>query len=129
MIFLTYFVARRLVKVLDVIRGKLENISSGKLTGAVDSNVINRQDELGAMVRNANESMEKFGGIIKDSMSISQSVTDTGDRLKDMTDSARKATGQIADAMKALQRKQPIRQKQSDRCIKPLRISRVGRMK
>lgn len=76
MIFLTYFVARRLVKVLDVIRGKLENISSGKLTGAVDSNVINRQDELGAMVRNANESMEKFGGIIKDSMSISQSVTD-----------------------------------------------------
>lgn len=77
MIFLTYFVARRLVKVLDVIRGKLENISSGKLTGAVDSNVINRQDELGAMVRNANESMEKFGGIIKDSMSISQSVTDT----------------------------------------------------
>lgn len=79
MIFLTYFVARRLVKVLDVIRGKLENISSGKLTGAVDSNVINRQDELGAMVRNANESMEKFGDIIKDSMSISQSVTDAGE--------------------------------------------------
>ena len=102
MIFLTYFVARRLVKVLDVIRGKLENISSGKLIGAVDSNVINRQDELGAMVRNANESMEKFGGIIKDSMSISQSVTDTGDRLKDMTDSARKATGQIADAIEGI---------------------------
>ena len=102
MIFLTYFVARRLVKVLDVIRGKLENISSGKLTGAVDSNVINRQDELGAMVRNANESMEKFGGIIKDSMSISQSVTDTGDRLKDMTDSAHKATGQIADAIEGI---------------------------
>lgn len=102
MIFLTYFVARRLVKVLDVIRGKLENISSGKLTGAVDSNVINRQDELGAMVRNANESMEKFGDIIKDSMSISQSVTDAGDRLKDMTDSAHKATGQIADAIEGI---------------------------
>ena len=114
---------------MDVIRGKLENISSGKLTGAVDSNVINRQDELGAMVRNANESMEKFGGIIKDSMSISQSVTDAGDRLKDMTDSAHKATGQIADAIEGIAAEATHQQKQSDRCIKPLRISRVGRMK
>ena len=74
----------------------------GNSSVRLDSNVINRQDELGAMVRNANESMEKFGGIIKDSMSISQSVTDAGDRLKDMTDSAHKATGQIADAIEGI---------------------------
>lgn len=102
MIFITFFVVRRLVKVLDVVRGKLENISYGNLTGTIDSKFVKRQDELGAMVKHANESMVNFSGIIKDSMSISQKVTDASDQVRNMTGSALEATGQIAHAIEGV---------------------------
>ena len=102
MIVITFLIIKRVIKVLDVVKGKLESISSGDLTGAIDSKYAKRTDELGSMVQNANKSMENFSGIIKDSVLISKKVTDAGDNVKNMTETALEATGQIEKAIEGV---------------------------
>lgn len=102
MIVITFLIIKRVIKVLDVVKGKLESISSGDLTGAIDSKYAKRTDELGSMVQNANKSMENFSGIIKDSVQISKKVTDAGDNVKNMTETALEATGQIEKAIEGV---------------------------
>lgn len=102
MIVITFLIIKRVIKVLDVVKGKLESISSGDLTGAIDSKYAKRTDELGSMVQNANKSMENFSGIIKESVLISKKVTDAGDNVKNMTETALEATGQIEKAIEGV---------------------------
>ena len=102
MVIITILIIKRVIKVLDVVKGKLESISSGDLTGAIDGKYARRQDELGLMVRNTNESIENFSEIIKDSLVISKKVTDSGDNVKDMAQSALVATSQIANAIEGV---------------------------
>ena len=102
MVVITFLIIKRVIKVLDVVKGKLESISSGDLTGAIDSKYAKRTDELGSMVQNANKSMENFSGIIKDSVQISKKVTDAGDNVKNMTETALEATGQIEKAIEGV---------------------------
>lgn len=102
MVVLTFIIVKRLVRVLEVVKGKLESISSGDLTGAIENKYANRTDELGAMVQNANKSMENFSGIIKDSIQITKDVTGAGDNVKNMTETALVATSQIEKAIEGV---------------------------
>ena len=102
MVVLTFIIVKRLVRVLEVVKGKLESISSGDLTGAIENKYANRTDELGAMVQNANKSMENFSGIIKDSIQITKDVTGAGDNVKNMTETALEATSQIEKAIEGV---------------------------
>lgn len=102
MVVLTFIIVKRLVRVLEVVKGKLESISSGDLTGAIENKYAKRTDELGAMVQNANKSMENFSGIIKDSIQITKDVTGAGDNVKNMTETALEATSQIEKAIEGV---------------------------
>ena len=70
MVIVTFIIIRRVVKVLNIVKEKLERISSGDLSQKIDKRYIKRKDELGSMVDNANKSMENFSGIINDSKQI-----------------------------------------------------------
>lgn len=102
MVVLTFIIVKRLVRVLEVVKGKLESISSGDLTGTIENKYAKRTDELGAMVQNANKSMENFSGIIKDSIQITKDVTGAGDNVKNMTETALEATSQIEKAIEGV---------------------------
>ncbi len=99
MVIVTFIIIRRVVKVLNIVKEKLERISSGDLSQKIDERYIKRKDELGSMVDNANKSMENFSGIINDSKQIAGRVTEAGDNVKNMAESALEATDQIANAI------------------------------
>ena len=99
MVIVTCIIIRRVVKVLNIVKEKLERISSGDLSLKIDERYIKRKDELGSMVDNANKSMENFSGIINDSKQIAGRVTEAGDNVKNMAESALEATDQIANAI------------------------------
>ena len=99
MVIVTCIIIRRVVKVLNIVKEKLERISSGDLSLKIDERYIKRKDELGSMVDNANKSMESFSGIINDSKQIAGRVTEAGDNVKNMAESALEATDQIANAI------------------------------
>lgn len=99
MVIVTCIIIRRMVKVLNIVKEKLERISSGDLSLKIDERYIKRKDELGSMVDNANKSMENFSGIINDSKQIAGRVTEAGDNVKNMAESALEATDQIAKAI------------------------------
>lgn len=99
MVIVTFIIIRRVVKVLNIVKEKLERISSGDLSQKIDKRYIKRKDELGSMVDNANKSMENFSGIINDSKQIAGRVTEAGDNVKNMAESALEATDQIANAI------------------------------
>ena len=92
MVIVTCIIIRRVVKVLNIVKEKLERISSGDLSLKIDERYIKRKDELGSMVDNANKSMENFSGIINDSKQIAGRVTEAGDNVKNMAESALEAT-------------------------------------
>ena len=102
MMILSVIVIKRFVKMIEVIKGRLENISNGNLVDNLDTKFSNRSDELGEMIKHANDSMSSFRGIIKDSLTISKDVTESSDNVKDMTESALDATGQIAIAIEGV---------------------------
>lgn len=102
MMILSVIIIKRLVKILDTIKGKLQNISSGNLTETLDSRFGKRSDELGEMIKHTNDSMSNFRGIIKDSLTTSKDVTNSSDEVKGMTDSAMEATSQIATAIEGV---------------------------
>lgn len=99
MVIVTCIIIRRVVKVLNIVKEKLERISSGDLSLKIDERYIKRKDELGSMIDNANKSMENFSGIINDSKQIAGRVTEAGDNVKNMAESALEATDQIANAI------------------------------
>ena len=102
MMLLSVFVITRMVKILEVVKGKLENVSNGDLTGELDSRFTARQDEIGAMVKHTNQAVGNFRGIISNSLTTSRAVSSSTADVKSMTDSAIDATQQIATAIEGV---------------------------
>lgn len=102
MMILSIIIVKRMVKVLEIVKGKLEDISSGNLTETLNSEFSNRSDELGEMIKHTNESMASFREIIKGSLTTSRDVTASTDSVKGITDSAMEATTQIAQAIEGV---------------------------
>ena len=102
MMLLSVFVITRMVKILEVVKGKLENVSNGDLTGELDSRFTARQDEIGAMVKHTNQAVSNFRGLISNSLTTSRAVSSSTADVKSMTDSAIDATQQIATAIEGV---------------------------
>ena len=102
MMLLSVLVISRMVKVLEVVKGKLENVSNGDLTGELDNRFAARQDEIGAMIKHTNQAVGNFRGIIRNSLTTSRAVSSSTADVKSMTDSAIDATQQIATAIEGV---------------------------
>lgn len=96
------FMITRLVKVLNALKDRLADISSGNLSIDVDSRYAKRKDEVGAMVRHTHDAIINFRSMIKDSMDTSQQVDLSTINVKKMTDSAMDATQQISTAIEGV---------------------------
>lgn len=102
MMLLSVFVITRMVKLLEIVKGKLENVSNGDLTGELDSRFTKRQDEIGAMIKHTNRAVGNFRGIISNSLTTSKAVSNSTADVKSLTDSAIDATQQIATAIEGV---------------------------
>lgn len=57
-------VVKRFMNILKVFRGELTEISKGDLTGEIDENLANREDEIGEMLKHTNEALTSFRGVV-----------------------------------------------------------------
>lgn len=102
MMALSVLLMNRMVRVLVVVKQKLENVSNGDLTGELNPRFAARQDELGAMVRHTNQAVGNFRGLIRDSLSTSRTVSASTSDVRSMTASAIDAAQQIANAIEGV---------------------------
>lgn len=94
-----YFCLSRLVKVIDTAKNQLLKLADGDLTASLTGKVTERNDELGAMVRSTNHSIESFRGSISTVKDAVTSVSTGSNTIKDMTNGAVEAIGQVTEAI------------------------------
>lgn len=92
-------VVKRFMNILKVFRGELTEISKGDLTGEIDENLANREDEIGEMLKHTNEALTSFRGSIQKAKSTASIVNSGSSDIQSMTDSALEATTQVAEAI------------------------------
>lgn len=94
-----YFCLGKLIKIIDIAKDQLLKLADGDLTAELTGKVTERNDELGAMIRSTNHSIQSFRGSIstvKDAVDLVSSGSNT---IKDMTKGAVDATGQVTGAI------------------------------
>lgn len=99
MLIFSYVIIKKLVKVIERVRGKLQAVAAGELTGCLDDKLLNRKDELGQMINHTNTAIESFRNSIADAKNTANIVSDNSNNIKSMTDSAMEATSQVAEAI------------------------------
>lgn len=94
-----YFCLGKLIKLIDVAKDQLLQLADGDLTAELTGKVTERNDELGAMIRSTNHSIESFRGSISDVKDAVNSVSTSSNTIQDMTKGAVDAIGQVTDAI------------------------------
>ena len=94
-----YFCLGKLIKIIDIAKDQLLKLADGDLTAELTGKVIERNDELGAMIRGTNHSIRSFRGSISTVKDAVDSVSSGSNTIKDMTKGAVDATGQVTEAI------------------------------
>lgn len=94
-----YFCLGKLIKIIDVAKDQLLKLADGDLTAELTGKVAERNDELGAMIRGTNHSIQSFRGSIATVKDAVDSVSSGSNTIKDMTKGAVDATGQVTEAI------------------------------
>lgn len=99
MLILSYFIVKRLVKVIDVVRKELNEVADGNLKGGIEGKILNRKDELGQMIMHINKVMHSFKNSISDAKNTADIVNTNSADINSMTESALNATSQVAESI------------------------------
>ncbi|OKL35625.1 methyl-accepting chemotaxis protein [Domibacillus mangrovi] len=101
-IFITYFVVRRLMKPLDEMRGSLEEISSGEgdLTARLD---ISRKDEIGKLASAFNKTISEIQTIIVGVKQTASHVVESTVSLSALTKATTDETGFMLESMRQIE--------------------------
>ena len=83
-----YILIKRIIQVIEKVKAQLTRVAQGDLTGKLEGRISQRNDELGAMVRNTNIAMDSF-------RSSMLSVKDTTDAVEILIIYAKTAAGQL----------------------------------
>lgn len=102
MFIFTYVVVKKLVKVINKVKNQLETVASGDLSKDVDHKMMNRNDELGVMVKHTNEAINSFKISVQTAKNTSEKVNHNSNDIKEMTASALNSTNQIASAIQEI---------------------------
>lgn len=102
MFIITYIAVKKLVKVINKVKNQLEIVASGDLSKDVDHKMMDRNDELGIMVKHTNEAINSFKMSVQTAKDTSEKVNHNSNDIKEMTASALNSTNQIASAIQEI---------------------------
>lgn len=94
-----YLCLNKLIKIIDIAKEQLLELADGNLTSELSGKVAERNDELGAMIRSTNLSIQSFRGSISAVKDAVDSVSTGSNTIKDMTKGAVDATNQVTEAI------------------------------
>ena len=94
-----YLCLNKLIKIIDVAKEQLLELADGNLTSELSGKVAERNDELGAMIRSTNLSIQSFRDSISAVKDAVDSVSTGSNTIKDMTKGAVDATSQVTEAI------------------------------
>lgn len=94
-----YLCLNKLIKIIDVAKEQLLELADGNLTSELSGKVAERNDELGAMIRSTNLSIQSFRGSISAVKDAVDSVSTGSNTIKDMTKGVVDATSQVTEAI------------------------------
>ncbi len=94
-----YILIRKIIQVIDKVKVQLTRVAQGDLTGKLEGKIAQRNDELGAMVRNTNIAMDAFRNSMLSVKNTTDAVESGSSDMKDKTENAVNANEQVATAI------------------------------
>lgn len=94
-----YLCLNKLIKIIGIAKEQLLELADGNLTSELNGKVAERDDELGAMIRSTNQTIQSFRGSISAVKDAVDSVSTGSNTIKDMTKGAVDATNQVTEAI------------------------------
>lgn len=102
MIVVTILIVHKLMKSLRVINDGLNRLAAGNLTDVDNSRMEKRKDEIGMMVRNADQAIKNLRELVQKSMDTTNDVCSSSDQMKNISNSAMTASDQISHAIEGV---------------------------
>lgn len=94
-----YILIKRIIQVIEKVKAQLTRVAQGDLTGNLEGKIAQRNDELGAMVRNTNIAMDAFRNSMLSVKNTTDAVESGSSDMKDKTENAVNANEQVATAI------------------------------
>lgn len=95
----TYILIKRIIQVIEKVKAQLTRVAQGDLTGKLEGKIAQRNDELGAMVRNTNIAMDSFRSSMLSVKDTTDAVESGSTDMKEKTENAVNANEQVATAI------------------------------
>lgn len=94
-----YILIKKIILVIDKVKVQLTRVAQGDLTGKLEGRISQRNDELGAMVRNTNIAMDSFRSSMLSVKDTTDAVESGSTDMKEKTENAVNANEQVATAI------------------------------
>lgn len=94
-----YILIKRIIQVIEKVKAQLTRVAQGDLTGKLEGRISQRNDELGAMVRNTNIAMDSFRSSMLSVKDTTDAVEAGSMDMKEKTENAVNANEQVATAI------------------------------
>lgn len=94
-----YILIKKIILVIDKVKVQLTRVAQGDLTGKLEGKIAQRNDELGAMVRNTNIAMDAFRNSMLSVKNTTDAVESDSTDMKEKTENAVNANEQVATAI------------------------------
>ena len=94
-----YILIKRIIQVIEKVKVQLTRVAQGDLTGKLEGRISQRNDELGAMVRNTNIAMDAFRNSMLSVKNTTDAVESGSTDMKEKTENAVNANEQVATAI------------------------------
>lgn len=94
-----YILIKKIILVIDKVKAQLTRVAQGDLTGKLEGRISQRNDELGAMVRNTNIAMDSFRSSMLSVKDTTDAVESGSTDMKEKTENAVNANEQVATAI------------------------------
>ena len=94
-----YILIKKIILVIDKLKVQLTRVAQGDLTGKLEGRISQRNDELGAMVRNTNIAMDSFRSSMLSVKDTTDAVESGSTDMKEKTENAVNANEQVATAI------------------------------
>ena len=94
-----YILIKRIIQVIEKVKAQLTRVAQGDLTGKLEGRISQRNDELGAMVRNTNIAMDSFRSSMLSVKNTTDAVESGSTDMKEKTENAVNANEQVATAI------------------------------
>ena len=99
---IAFTLVKKLVNVINQVKEQLSDVAAGDLTRQLGKDMVQRNDELGSMVRSSNTLVESFNTSIQSVKELTESVDIKSSNIKEKTSNAVTANEQVAKAIESV---------------------------